>query len=464
MRKERIKALLVEAGVDYEDYYKYLQMNRKCVQVVLQRDISEIYINAYNIEWLEEWDGNIDIQPVGDFFGVITYVTEYAFKPEPEEMAIRRALETCNDKDMESKMKVIAQSFQDNRQMGEAEATYKILPNLTMTMSNVGKQWVCLDRDEDRTKRVRRAQKSDIIAGNEVVQLEGVEGDWMEMWDMRSKYLRRTKEYYNISFSQFARMFTAKNVKTDEEKEDEAKDDERDQKGDQTSVEKEHQGEKEKPWYSSFHNIMECSHKCCTGKPKKDCKEICCKLQPRKTGSKLTRRNKRIIQEKVTELPDKMCLSSNHRGEGKVMKKRQIPAVLRFHKWNKERNPIKFFLQELILYAPFGLPQNGDMENLLQATDDEINNHYAKYQYHIKEVKSQVMPFLEDVTEERFYVEEIRKQLDTEEIGFQMAPGKEEDNMLALDNEVNLYYITVTGKLYSTIIYTNTIFVEYTVN
>ena len=125
-RKVRIKALVDMAGIEYEEYHSYLEMNIKSVQVVLQRDISEIYINNFNPEWLEIWDANHDLAPVKDFFGVITYVTEYAFKPESYELAIRKDLEACKDEDVQTKMKVIAASFQDNRQMGEAEACYQV--------------------------------------------------------------------------------------------------------------------------------------------------------------------------------------------------------------------------------------------------------------------------------------------------------------------------------------------------
>ena len=51
-------------------------------------------------------------------------------------------------------------------------------------------------------------------------------------------------------------------------------------------------------------------------------------------------------------------------------------------------------------------------------------------------MKKQVLPFLEDVTEERFYVEEMRRQMDLEQIGMEIAAGKELDNMEALDAEV----------------------------
>ena len=111
--------------------------------------------------------------------------------------------------------------------------------------------------------------------------------------------------------------------------------------------------------------------------------------------------------------------------------------TLRFYKHNKDNSPIKFFLQELILFVPFGLQENGDTKNLLEEPDDQIVCLYDKYSEHIKEVKRQVLPFLEDVTEERFYVEEIRRQMDTEEVGLQLAAGKELDNMEAMDAEVS---------------------------
>merc|ERR1711873_131194 len=85
-RKARIKALVDMAGIEYEEYHRCLEMNLKAVQVVLQRDVSEIYINNYNPLWLEVWDANMDLAPVKDFFGVITYVTEYAFKPGSAEV------------------------------------------------------------------------------------------------------------------------------------------------------------------------------------------------------------------------------------------------------------------------------------------------------------------------------------------------------------------------------------------
>ena len=298
----------------------------------------------------------------------------------------------------------------------------QVLPQLNMTMSNVGKQWICLDRDEDRTKRARPAQKEDIAAGRDVFEMEGMDGKWMESWDMRSKYTRRDKQLYNISFAHFARMMESA-PKTSKEKEPA----ENEKSGEGQGGKTDKKEKEETAWYAAFHKVMECSHMCCTGVQKADCSSSCCS----KPRSRLRR-----LPKKTTELPDRFDLSEPYAGEPKQMKKRKIPAILRFYKANAERDPFKYFLQELILFVPFGLAENGDMKDLLRHSDDKIAELYDKHQEHIKEVKQQVLPFLEDVTEQRFYAEEVNRQLNLEEVAAQMAAGKEEDNMRTMDADL----------------------------
>ena len=81
-RKERILKLLEVAEVTEEEYIEALSWQRTGYSVHLKRDLDEIYINSYNPEWILAWNGNIDNQPVFDFFEVITYVTEYFTKDE----------------------------------------------------------------------------------------------------------------------------------------------------------------------------------------------------------------------------------------------------------------------------------------------------------------------------------------------------------------------------------------------
>ena len=82
-RKERIMRVLEIANVDPGDYVTALrESSRKGINVILARDIDELYVNNYCPEWLEAWNGNIDTSPVFDFFAVVTYVTEYFTKDE----------------------------------------------------------------------------------------------------------------------------------------------------------------------------------------------------------------------------------------------------------------------------------------------------------------------------------------------------------------------------------------------
>ena len=255
----------------------------------------------------------------------------------------------------------------------------------------------------------------------------------MEQWDMRSKYVRRPGEYAHVSFSQWARMMEAHNETT---RKDEEESGEVGQAEENVDMNVEEGSEAvEEPWFAPFHKVMMCSHQCCTDQPKEECEGICCQAKPRRKRLRKTQKK----QEKKKDLPELIELRDPHAGEPKLMKKRMIPAALRFFKHKEDINPIKYFLQELILFVPFGLEENGDTMNLLEEQDDRVFLLYQKYASHIKEVKSQVLPFLEDVIEERFYVDEIRRQMDLkdlEEMGLQVAAGKEMDNQEAMDAEV----------------------------
>ena len=435
MREERIRAMLKVAKLGFDEYHKLLAMNKKGVQIILQRDIEEVNINSYNPKWLELWNANLDIQPVADFFAVVTYITEYAFKPEPQELEIIKALEAAKGQSMEKMMKVIHQYFQDTREMGEAEIIYKIIPSMLLTNSNVKKQWVCLSREKDRTTRARKASPEDVKAGRDVFQLEGVQGSWMEQWDMRSKYCRRPAELAHVCFAQWARMMEA-HSSTKKKDEESGEVGEAEENMDM-SVE-EGSESVEETWFAHFHKVMLCSHQCCTDKPKEECEKACCQAQNRQKRSFRRRLGKTPRNQKEEDLPGLCELRNPHTCEPRLMKKRTIPCVLQFYKHKKDINPIKFFLEELILCVPFGLEENGDTMNLLEEPDEQIVRLYDKYAEHIREVKSQILPFLEDVTEERFFVEEMNKHLDVEEMGLQVAPGKEMNNQEAMDAEVIL--------------------------
>ena len=84
--RERIEKVLkkASAGGELITYEKYEQavfeQPRKGSEVLLQRDIDEVFINNYNAEWIVAWNANIDLSPVYDYYGTITYITDYFTK------------------------------------------------------------------------------------------------------------------------------------------------------------------------------------------------------------------------------------------------------------------------------------------------------------------------------------------------------------------------------------------------
>ena len=100
------------------------------------------------------WNGNIDKQICLDFFAVITYITEYFSKDETKTMEVlRQVVANSPDDDTKEKMKKVASTFLTHRQIGEAEAFYKLLPNLLLKNSSVACQWLPLGAPEKSRRK-----------------------------------------------------------------------------------------------------------------------------------------------------------------------------------------------------------------------------------------------------------------------------------------------------------------------
>ena len=104
-------------------------------------------------------------------------------------------------------MRTVANVFLTTRQMGEAEAIYRLNPSLLLKNSNIACQWVSLGQKKERSSRWVKATEEQLLAGVKAVNLEGHEGLFVEQQDMWSKYLRRPDYLEEICFAQFAKMY-----------------------------------------------------------------------------------------------------------------------------------------------------------------------------------------------------------------------------------------------------------------
>ena len=123
---ERIREVCRRADVKYKDYVTALGISNRGYTVVFERDITETFINPFNKHWIKDWNANMDLQPVLDFFAVVTYVTDYYSKDDSGTMEVlKAALKDQEGKDVKERMKDHANVYLTHRQIGEAEAVYR---------------------------------------------------------------------------------------------------------------------------------------------------------------------------------------------------------------------------------------------------------------------------------------------------------------------------------------------------
>ena len=368
-----------------EEYIEALSWSRTGYSAHLKRDLDELYINSYNPEWLLAWNGNIDFSAVFDFFEVITYITEYFTKDESGTVeAIKQMIENNPDDCTKEKMKKIASTFLSHRQIGEAEAFYKLLPDLNLKNSNVTCQWVPLGRKSERYIRMKRADENE-SENKQLTKLEGVEGLWYEQPDILSKYKRRDDRLEKICYSHYGKMIRTGGKMTDDDSNEKGGFDEESYEDDDGNEEL--KDEDEDP-NLKFHYII---------------------TEQSGYGE---------------EIPQYSKLKNPLPRENPLQYKRSFPAALRFHKVKHDNNPHKYFLSELMLYIPFR-----DEEAEFRPHDHEfIEDLYMKNLERIKSIKSKVMEHLHDVEEARHYVEEANAKLDLTNIKVTLDAAAEQEN------------------------------------
>ena len=72
------------------------------------------------------WGGNTDFQICLDFFAIVTYITEYYAKDDTGVLkTLVNTLKASGSTDLKKEMRLLANCWIKNRQMGEAEAVYR---------------------------------------------------------------------------------------------------------------------------------------------------------------------------------------------------------------------------------------------------------------------------------------------------------------------------------------------------
>ena len=128
----------------------------------LPRTESEININDYNPALLTAWEGNMDIQFIGEKSSLLTwYITKYMNKAGKCELS-DTILNTTNDtnKSLASSLWNIALRFTSNRECGALEAADTLLGiGLYGTDPNTTIRWLDVNRIRCRRLKSRKRLK-----------------------------------------------------------------------------------------------------------------------------------------------------------------------------------------------------------------------------------------------------------------------------------------------------------------
>ena len=106
----------------------------------------------------------------------------------------------------------MANTFMTHRQMSEAEAYYKVLPNLTLKYSNMDTIFIPSDKKELRSKFLLKLGEDDLQSSKGLEVKGGREGLFVEKPDIVDKFCRReitdeNPELKAMALTQFGKMF-----------------------------------------------------------------------------------------------------------------------------------------------------------------------------------------------------------------------------------------------------------------
>ena len=369
LEKYTIEDVLTKAKVTEPEYYKALETSERGANVILKRRVNEIFTNNYNKSFLIAWDGNHDIQLCLDFFGVITYITDYCYKMEQGlSDALTNAAQACKAMEKKDQHLFMSNTFLSHRQMGEMEALYRLFPHFHLSNSNMKTTFVGTGLPHQRPRILHKVEKQE-DADNEVITIEGKEGLYAAALNIHEKYARRPDYLENMSLAQFA-MSYENTTQRDERK--------------------------------MIKGISEAM-------------------------------SDQTVVSHDTKLEVPLPVLIKLKDKRNFMKLRKTRAVMRIHKVKESLDQHQFFYSQLLLFKPWTNESelHADslhlcMELYKEACDCPQHKEGEEIPSKVNKVKNKLLPFTNNVEEARAMLEEM-PSIRAEHIGDILAPQLEQD-------------------------------------
>ena len=312
----RLSALLDKAGVIAEEnksliktYEKALSVSQTGYKIVHKRDINEIYVNNYNPEWIISWNANMDLQLCLDYYAIITYICDYYSKDDSGTMKhIKEALKKAGNDSLQAKLSLVVHQFLTHRQIGESEAFFKILPHLHMKSSNIETVFVPTGFKSNRSGFLKQLTENEAKSCKNVVKVLNKDGLFAAKPSLMDKFERKDTSKNNhikdLPYTQFCMKYVSSS---------------------------------KEPKENNLKSIIFCRG----DKGFENSEEM-----------DLIVTHDFIVSDHRYSLPNVIQLKDPQPGEPKFMRKRSR-QVVRFHKFNRTKNPHEYHFAQLQMFFPF---------------------------------------------------------------------------------------------------------------
>ena len=170
------------AGVEYDEYEKYLHYSERGNVIVLKRSINERMVNNYHPLFLTAWNANIDIQICIDGYAILTYITDYFSKSDTGmTQELKKAIKDSKGMGQFERINYVKKVYFTSKQVCVAEAAYKIIPAMPLKKANIASLFLQTGFPDNRTVVAKKYKEND---ENEEQDQEGLEAAEEEIEDV----------------------------------------------------------------------------------------------------------------------------------------------------------------------------------------------------------------------------------------------------------------------------------------
>ena len=196
---------LDELGCSLQEYVEdCLKVSKRGAVVVLARDINEVWVNNYNKNYLYAWRANMDLQICLDPYAVVSYISDYLSKADAEiTKSLRRALNETKGLPNDERIKHLKTTYFTHREICSSEAVYRLSRGLNLRQSNLKTVYVDSGFPQNRSAILKKIganndlnenhlDDSDESTNEEQICTGSVRQNLIEIMGRQGKYMKGT--------------------------------------------------------------------------------------------------------------------------------------------------------------------------------------------------------------------------------------------------------------------------------